>query len=872
MYNVSLAFLNKIKEPSRTIDAKVDIGLVTIDTTILIDFSIDSSFGSNNMPSLGGVVSNKLILSILDDISLPQVLVGTPIIPYVAIVVDEIGTYEWVKLGEFYAEQDNITITKQKITIECLDIMAQYDTLRYDTTLTYPNTIQNMITEITTGYGINFATQTLPSVSFTVAPTGTVRQVLGMIASLCTTNAIINNDGEVEFRFLSTSGFSFNADNYIDFKLTSDSQVKISQLTLPTDEGETPIIAGDGTGFALQLENDAILDSADLQVVFNREFPLNFYAYDMKAQGMPHLQVGDYVQFTDVESVIRTLAIVNHKFSFNGGMSSEFTVDSPKQPTTDITVTGGSTLSKAIARSYATLSEAIANATGLITGAQGGYLTTIFDPISGLPSELVVADNEDINLAVNVWRWNKGGFGHSSNGYDGTYSLAMTEDGKIVADMITTGTLDASLLTVSGLIVGDNVTMGPNAIIAWDNLSAESQVNLTGPTGATTYTWIKYALNSDGAYMSDLPTGVPYSWLTLWYLVGSEANYDYLTILLDGVQVARVSGAGVWTELALDGLTVGNHTLTFTYATDSSNQTNGNFAAIDNIMLAQGSTITFEDFEDDAFSFPLTGNWARSSTYKYNGSYSLVSNAIGDSESTTETLVFNVPSTLPYMGIAYNKLTPTSSSTASDYAWSLIRGEAGSDANVPSYIESTKITGTTIESCVITGNVINGGTITGATIRTSNTADYFSVKDQYVDFYADNIKNIRIGIDETWGYDKYPFISFGPDTGEVLTMKNYIWYAQGSVSGQVGGRLTMKGSESLTLISNGTTTLNASEEIYINAPSVNINGGNVINLPNGCFLECLTNRLIMHANAGSYLDIRDTGTWLYAKSGTSKQL
>lgn len=48
--------------------------------------------------------------------------------------------------------------------------------------------------------------------------------------------------------------------------------------------------------------------------------------------------------------------------------------------------------------------------------------------------------------------------------------------------------------------------------------------------------------------------------------------------------------------------------------------------------------------------------------------------------------------------------------------------------------------------------------------------------------------------------------------------------------------------------------------------------GQYIYLPNGCYLECLTNRLILHANAGSYLDIRDTGTWVYAKDGTSKQL
>lgn len=457
MLNVSPAFLANIKDPSRTIDAKIDIGLVTIDTTLLIDFSINSSFGSNNIPTIGGVVANKLTLQLINDVKIPEILIDTPIVPYVAIVIDEIGTYEWVRLGEFYAEYSDITKTKTTIKIESFDIMPQYDELRYDTNLIFPVTIQEMINEINITYNVPFAIQTLPSVSFPYPPTGTVRQIIGMIASLITTNATINSLGEVEFRFKNVSGFTMNADNYIDFNLTSDSIINISEITVPTEESEVSIVSGNTSGFSLALENDAILDSETLDTVYAREFPYSFYAYDMKAQGMPHLEVGDTIEFTDVENVVRTLHIVNHLFSYNGGMSSTFKVDAPKSPTIEATVTGGSTLDKAIARSYESLVTAVQNATGLITGNQGGTIITILDD-NGRPTELVICDTGDINTATNVFRWNLSGLGFSSNGYNGSYTTALTIDGHFNADFIDTGILTANLIKTGVLESADGTS------------------------------------------------------------------------------------------------------------------------------------------------------------------------------------------------------------------------------------------------------------------------------------------------------------------------------------------------------------------------------------------------------------------------------
>lgn len=89
------------------------------------------------------------------------------------------------------------------------------------------------------------------------------------------------------------------------------------------------------------------------------------------------------------------------------------------------------------------MKKAIADATALITGNAGGYV--VLHPAEH-PQEILIMDTPDIETAVHVWRWNSAGLGYSSTGYNGTYGLAMTMNGAIVADFITTGTLDGGLL------------------------------------------------------------------------------------------------------------------------------------------------------------------------------------------------------------------------------------------------------------------------------------------------------------------------------------------------------------------------------------------------------------------------------------------
>lgn len=85
------------------------------------------------------------------------------------------------------------------------------------------------------------------------------------------------------------------------------------------------------------------------------------------------------------------------------------------------------------------LEEAKQNATDLINKGINGYVV-----VNG--NEILIMDTDNKDTATHVWRWNSGGLGYSSTGYNGTFTTAITRDGSIVADVITTGNLNAKLI------------------------------------------------------------------------------------------------------------------------------------------------------------------------------------------------------------------------------------------------------------------------------------------------------------------------------------------------------------------------------------------------------------------------------------------
>lgn len=124
---------------------------------------------------------------------------------------------------------------------------------------------------------------------------------------------------------------------------------------------------------------------------------------------------------------------------------------------------------------------AIIAATEAITGQQGGSVILHDTRGGNKPNELLFLDNDDISQAQKVWRFNLSGFGYSSNGYEGPYTTAITRDGSIVADFITTGSMDAARITAGILqskdgrflidLTANTITMkkpGGNTVFSFD--------------------------------------------------------------------------------------------------------------------------------------------------------------------------------------------------------------------------------------------------------------------------------------------------------------------------------------------------------------------------------------------------------------------
>lgn len=85
------------------------------------------------------------------------------------------------------------------------------------------------------------------------------------------------------------------------------------------------------------------------------------------------------------------------------------------------------------------LTQAKESATELINHPFNGYIY-----ISEETGEMYLMDTNDVNTATKIWKFGLGGIGYSSTGINGTFETAITSNGEIVADFVTTGSMSTS--------------------------------------------------------------------------------------------------------------------------------------------------------------------------------------------------------------------------------------------------------------------------------------------------------------------------------------------------------------------------------------------------------------------------------------------
>lgn len=203
------------------------------------------------------------------------------------------------------------------------------------------------------------------------------------------------------------------------------------------------------------------------------------------------------------------------------------------------------------------MEKAIKSATDTITGQTGGYVVLNQDKDTGKNNEILIMNQPTIEAATQLWRWNLGGLGYASgtNAYNGPYRTAINMNGEIVADFITSGTLNADLIK-AGTIQDVNGNMSINMLNGKIRTQIDTNVMEIWTGGVTIKNRQSKVLTS--MFVSANDTGV----LTANTILVGERGSEKTTISVNGDNKGYVSTDIIYTdkvfadEISLNGITI----------------------------------------------------------------------------------------------------------------------------------------------------------------------------------------------------------------------------------------------------------------------------------------------------------------------------
>lgn len=150
--------------------------------------------------------------------------------------------------------------------------------------------------------------------------------------------------------------------------------------------------------------------------------------------------------------VTATAKVIEIKFNSILERYESITLGDAKTTLASTIAAQGEIITQRTSRSF--LRQAVDVLTATLLGAKGGAVRLLDTNDDDYPDTLYIADNPDPALAQKVWRFNYQGWGASSNGFNGPFTLGATLANGIVADFITTGSLNAGLIKTGLLTDG----------------------------------------------------------------------------------------------------------------------------------------------------------------------------------------------------------------------------------------------------------------------------------------------------------------------------------------------------------------------------------------------------------------------------------
>lgn len=370
MKTISQAYKNNIKELGKEIDSII---------TYTIN-NVDYELGNENLNSAtlhyeGNIL--KSVMKQLDIESLTDIPIGTIVNYQFGLKVDDEevqdyrDNYEYIDYGNFIVYSSEKLEDKNSYKIVCYDKML-YSMKDYESmNITYPITIRNYISALCSHLGLTFANSSdtfanynreIPSELFLDSDGNsldyTFRDVLDQLAQVTASTICINEDDELEIRYINNTNDTINAEylkdinvnfgevygpiNTITFKRSADADaISLSQPQDLADNLKNEIAISDNQFLNDDNRADYIGD------ILTQLYGLTYYINDFVSTGITYYDLCDKynVSITKEDNegnettTTYSCIMFNDEIQVTQGLQENVHTDMPNESITDYNTT-----------------------------------------------------------------------------------------------------------------------------------------------------------------------------------------------------------------------------------------------------------------------------------------------------------------------------------------------------------------------------------------------------------------------------------------------------------------------------------------------------------------------------------------------------
>lgn len=267
---------------------------------------------------------------------------------------------------------------------------------------------------------------------------------------------------------------------------------------------------------------------------------------------LQRVYMGDTVTVQHLEEGIDVIAkVVSYKYDPLNDEYTDITLGNYKESFTDVANKVDRMQDNLDGLETSFLEKAKDRATDLINSGFGGHVRIH-------PERILIMDTEKESTAKRVWQWNINGLGYSSTGINGPYGLAMTMDGSIVADFITTGKLNAAMVQVGFNEYGNTIKLLPEGLESRVSGKRRMLLNDIGQLAVfddseNKIGFVGYQQKINNLSFKGMSLAIqPNRFLSLSVYTGDNVYNPYFEIV-DNPSVYGIAGNHLWKDLMTNG-------------------------------------------------------------------------------------------------------------------------------------------------------------------------------------------------------------------------------------------------------------------------------------------------------------------------------